>query len=116
MKRENIEQSKSPRLHTSGLRERIIVEQKIEEEHSLRSFRIAPGGITERHSHNWNHEIFVHAGRGQVFQKGEWRDLQSGSAVSIPAHEEHQFMNAGTEDFVFICLAPKTTENHFRDA
>ncbi len=50
--------------------------------------------------------MFVHSGKGQVYQSGEWRDVVSGTAVFIPGGEEHQFMNAGGEDFVFICLIP----------
>ena len=72
----------------------------------MRTFTIEPGGFTPRHAHNWEHEVFVHSGKGQVFQNGEWQDLTSGTAVFIPANEEHQFMNAGGDDFVFICLIP----------
>ena len=72
----------------------------------MRVFTIEPGGFTPRHTHEWEHEVFVHSGKGQVYQNGEWRDLVSGTVVFIPGGEEHQFMNAGAEDFVFICLIP----------
>ncbi len=72
----------------------------------MRVFTVEPGGFTPRHSHEWEHEVFVHSGKGQVYQNGEWRDVVSGTAVFIPGNEEHQFMNAGAEDFVFICLIP----------
>ena len=72
----------------------------------MRVFTLAPGGFTPRHSHDWEHEIFVHSGKGQVFRDGEWQNLTSGTVVFIPGGEEHQFINAGGEDFVFICLIP----------
>lgn len=72
----------------------------------MRVFTVAPGGFTPRHSHEWEHEIFVHSGKGKVYQSGEWREVSGGTVVFIPGHEEHQFMNGGGEDFVFICLIP----------
>lgn len=72
----------------------------------MRVFTVSPGGFTPRHSHEWEHEIFVHSGKGQVYQNGEWREVTSGTVVFIPGNEEHQFMNGGGEDFVFVCLIP----------
>lgn len=72
----------------------------------MRVFTLAPGGFTPRHSHAWEHEIFIHSGKGQVYRDGEWQTVTSGTVVFIPGAEEHQFMNAGAEDFVFICLIP----------
>jgi len=72
----------------------------------MRVFTLAPGGFTPRHAHEWEHEIFVHSGIGKVFQNGDWREVTSGTVVFIPGNEEHQFMNGGGDDFVFICLIP----------
>ncbi len=72
----------------------------------MRVFTVAPGGFTPRHSHEWEHEIFVHKGIGKVFKEGDWQEVTSGSVVYIPGNEEHQFMNGGGEEFVFVCLIP----------
>jgi len=32
----------------------------------MRRFDLAPGGHTPRHAHVWEHEIFFHAGEGEV--------------------------------------------------
>lgn len=72
----------------------------------MRVFTVAPGGFTPRHAHKWEHEIFIHSGKGKVYQNGEWREVTSGTVLFIPGNEEHQFMNGGGEDFVFICLIP----------
>ncbi len=72
----------------------------------MRIFTIEPGGFTPRHTHDWEHEIFVHAGSGEILETGAWRTIRSGSIVFIPGNEEHQMRNNGTEDLVFACLVP----------
>ena len=39
---------------------------------AMRIFELAPGGHTPLHAHEWEHEIFVHAGRGAAYRAGEW--------------------------------------------
>lgn len=72
----------------------------------MRVFSVGPEGFTPRHSHEWEHEIFVHSGEGQVYRAGEWIDIKAGTAIFIPGNEEHQMRNTGTEDFTFVCLIP----------
>lgn len=72
----------------------------------MRIFTVAPEGFTPRHTHDWEHEIFVHSGKGQVFKQGGWQPVEAGTAIFIPGGEEHQMMNNGDEDFVFVCLIP----------
>jgi len=73
----------------------------------MRVFTIGADGFSPRHSHEWEHEIFIHAGKGQVYQEGQWQDVAAGTAIFVPGNEEHQLRNTGTEDFTFICLIPK---------
>jgi len=90
-----------------GVTGRVVIGKEDKAENfCMRVFTVAPGGFTPRHTHKWEHEVFIHSGKGQVWQKGEWRNVQSGTVVFIPGHEEHQFMNGGGEDFVFVCLIP----------
>ena len=72
----------------------------------MRVFTIAADGFTPKHSHEWEHEIFVHSGKGQLFREGQWLDVQAGSVIFIPGNEEHQLKNTTEEDFTFICLIP----------
>ncbi len=72
----------------------------------MRLFEIAPGGFTPRHSHPWEHEIFVHSGKGAVLENGSWVNLSPGTAIFIPPDEEHQLKNTGDEPFVIVCLIP----------
>ncbi len=72
----------------------------------MRVFTIGEDGFTPRHSHEWEHEIFVYSGRGQLFQEGKWIEVESGNAIFVPSNEEHQLRNTGKEDFIFVCLIP----------
>ncbi len=72
----------------------------------MRVFTIEPQGFTPRHSHGWEHEVFIYTGRGKVLCDGKWQEISKGYAVFIPPEKEHQFVNEGEEDLVFVCLIP----------
>jgi quercetin dioxygenase-like cupin family protein len=76
------------------------------EKFCMRLFEIAPGGYTPKHSHDWEHEIFVHSGEGTVFNGGEWVPVSTGTVLFIPPNEEHQLKNVAESPFVFVCLIP----------
>jgi quercetin dioxygenase-like cupin family protein len=72
----------------------------------MRVFELAPGARSARHTHDWEHEVFVHAGEGAVLREGAWVPFRTGSVVFIPPGEEHQLENTGTEMLVFVCVIP----------
>lgn len=72
----------------------------------MRVFEIAPGGHTPKHAHDWEHEMFVHSGAGEVYGNGQWQPMKPGNALFIPANEEHQMRNTGQESLVVVCLVP----------
>lgn len=72
----------------------------------MRAFEIGPGGHTPRHSHAWEHEMFFHAGEGEVLCDGKWNAVAPGSAVLVPGGVEHQIRNTGTSTLVLVCLVP----------
>lgn len=72
----------------------------------MRLFEMGPDGFTPKHSHDWEHEIFVHAGNGEVWMDGKWHPLSPGSAVFVPPNVEHQLRNPSANLFTFICLVP----------
>lgn len=72
----------------------------------MRLFEMGPDGFTPKHSHDWEHEIFVHAGNGEVWMDNRWHPLSKGSAVFVPPNVEHQFRNVSDKTFTFICLVP----------
>ena len=74
----------------------------------MRVFEIAPGGHTPKHAHDWEHEMFIHAGAGEVFGNSRWHPIQAGDVVFLPANEEHQLSNTGKALLVVVCLVPGT--------
>jgi len=74
----------------------------------MRVFEIAPGGHTPQHTHDWEHEIFVHDGKGEVFRNGAWVEIAKGTVIFIPAGEQHQIQNTSASPLVFVCLVPSS--------
>ncbi len=72
----------------------------------MRVFEITPGGHTPKHAHDWEHEMFVHAGAGEVYGNGRWQPIAAGRVMFIPANEEHQMRNTGKDPLVVVCLVP----------
>ena len=90
-----------------GVKGRVIIGKDVGANNfCMRIFELADGGYSPRHSHEWEHELLVHSGSGEVFCNGEWLPIKPGNAVFIPGNEEHQIRNASTEPFVFACLIP----------
>ena len=72
----------------------------------LRLFTIAPGGHTPRHTHPWEHEVYVVSGRGALVGD-ERREVAADDAVYVAPGELHSFENTGDEDMRMICVVPK---------
>ena len=72
----------------------------------MRVFEIGVGGHTPRHTHAWEHEMFVHAGQGELFGNGVWNPVKAGCAALVPGNEEHQIRNTGDTTLVVVCLVP----------
>ena len=72
----------------------------------MRVFEMKKDGYTPKHTHNWEHEIFVHTGHGEAFMDGSWHPLTAGTAVFVPANVEHQFRNTNDDLFTFVCMIP----------
>jgi quercetin dioxygenase-like cupin family protein len=72
----------------------------------MRVFEISAGGNTPKHSHDWEHEMFVHSGEGEIYGNGQWNSVRPGNAMFVPSNEEHQIRNRGRELLVVVCLIP----------
>jgi quercetin dioxygenase-like cupin family protein len=73
---------------------------------TMRQFEVAPGGNTPKHSHSYEHEVFVLEGEGIVLDsQGEHR-ISEGVAVYVAPDEIHQFRNTGSRPLKFLCLIP----------
>lgn len=73
----------------------------------MRVFEIKKNGFTPKHAHDWEHEIFVYTGSGEVFMNDKWHPLTPGTVVYVPPNIEHQFRNTNEELFTFVCLVPE---------
>ena len=89
-----------------GVRMSVMVGRADDAPHfALRSFEVEPEGHSPRHSHDYEHEVYIVSGTGEVLLEGEYRPLKEGDVVYVPADEEHQF-RAGPEGMRFLCLVP----------
>lgn len=75
---------------------------------TTRHFELAPGGHTPFHTHPWEHEVFVLAGKGKARRKDGETEIGPGAFIFVPADEEHGFVNTGNETFSFLCVIPAT--------
>ena len=73
---------------------------------AMRLFEVRPGGHTMTHSHDWEHEVFVLAGRGEVRTQQGPVPIAEGDAVFVPGGEMHNFANTGEEPLRFLCMIP----------
>jgi quercetin dioxygenase-like cupin family protein len=72
----------------------------------MRVFEIASGGNTPKHAHDWEHEMFIHSGEGEIFGSGRWNKVKAGNAVFVPANDEHQIKNSSKDLMTVVCLVP----------
>jgi quercetin dioxygenase-like cupin family protein len=78
---------------------------------SMREYEVEPGGFTPRHSHAYEHEVYVLAGQGIVVENDERHPIRSGDVVFVAPDEVHQFRNTGAELLRFLCLIPNSAVN-----
>lgn len=72
----------------------------------MRIFEIAQGGHSAKHSHDYEHEVFIHSGEGAILKDGQWVPVRTGTVIFIPPGEEHQLKNTGRSPLIFVCLVP----------
>jgi len=75
---------------------------------AMRQFEVAVGGHTPKHSHPYEHEVFVLEGRGVVLEGDVEHPLRSGDVVYVRPEELHQFRNTGDAPLKFLCLVPNS--------
>jgi quercetin dioxygenase-like cupin family protein len=73
---------------------------------TMRQFEIEPGGHTPKHTHPYEHEVFILEGSGVVINGAVEHQLRSGHIVYVRPGEVHQFRNTGTTPLKFLCLVP----------
>jgi quercetin dioxygenase-like cupin family protein len=76
---------------------------------AMRQFEVAPGGYTPKHSHPYEHEVFVLEGRGVVLEGDVEHPLVAGDFVFVTPGEVHQFLNTGSAPLKFLCMVPNSS-------
>lgn len=76
---------------------------------NMRLFEVDSGGHTPLHTHAWEHEVYVLAGRGIVRTGQDDHKVSPGDCVYIRPDEKHQFVNAGSKPLKFLCIVPRDT-------
>lgn len=73
---------------------------------AMRLFEIGEGGFTPYHAHDWEHEVFVLEGEGEVKIEGENYPVKKDSVVFVDPGSIHGFRNTGEKMLKFLCLIP----------
>ena len=76
---------------------------------AMRQFEVAPGGHTPRHSHPYEHEVFVLEGDGVVIEGDMEHPLRTGDFLLVSPNEIHQFRNTGSQPLKFLCMVPNSS-------
>lgn len=80
------------------------------EGHTLRVFKIAPGGHTPKHAHDWEHVNYIMSGKGRLTIDGKVHEVETKDFAFVPPNALHQFENPYGTDFEFICIVPNRGE------
>lgn len=73
----------------------------------MRVFDVESKGHTPRHSHPWPHINWIIKGEGILQIDGTDYPVKEGSFAYVPSNAVHQFTNAGSTQFSFICIVPE---------
>ncbi|MEE2780813.1 MAG: cupin domain-containing protein [Planctomycetota bacterium] len=73
---------------------------------AMRQFVVDPAGHTPKHSHPYEHEVYVLAGNGVVLEGNEEHPIAAGDFVYVGPDEVHQFRNTGSAPLTFLCMVP----------
>jgi quercetin dioxygenase-like cupin family protein len=73
---------------------------------AMRHFTVEAGGHTPRHSHNYEHEVYVLDGVARVEYDGDFHEVRGGDVLLVAPNRTHQFVNIGPQPLQFLCLVP----------
>jgi quercetin dioxygenase-like cupin family protein len=84
----------------------LITKKDGAENFTMRLFEMQPGGHTPLHQHDWEHEVFIVKGAGQLNNNKNIQSFKQGDVIFVKPMEWHQFANTGNEVLQFICVIP----------
>lgn len=90
-----------------GVTGRVVIGQADGAENfCMRFFELLKGGYSPEHAHEWEHEIIIHSGEGEILCEDKWVPVRQGNVIFVPGHEAHQIRNSGEQPLVFACVIP----------
>jgi quercetin dioxygenase-like cupin family protein len=93
--------------NVSGVSRRVLISASDNAlNFTMRLFHVEPGGYTYHHSHDFEHEIFIIEGEGEVINNHGLKLCQAGYAIFVEPNEVHQLKNTGKTQMSFLCLVP----------
>ncbi len=94
---------------SSGCRVRWLVgERDSAPNFAMRQFEVAPGGHTPLHFHDYEHEVFVLSGQGEIIDADRLHPIRAGDVIYVAPNDVHQFRNTGGQPLQFLCLIPNS--------
>lgn len=88
----------------------LITKKDGAENFTMRLFDLSPGGHTPLHQHDWEHEVFIVSGSGELRTKEDNNSFKQGDVLFVPSMQWHQFVNTGDDLLQFICVIPYKDE------
>jgi quercetin dioxygenase-like cupin family protein len=82
----------------------------------MRVFDVPPGGASNDHSHDFEHEVLILQGDATCKGDGPDQHVSEGAAYFIPPNERHQIVNTGKGNLRFVCLVPLRGEDSVESA
>ena len=73
----------------------------------MRVIELGESGYSPKHTHDWPHINYVLEGKGTLHMDGKDTQVEAGSYAYVPAGTHHQYRNAGSGTFRFICIVPQ---------
>lgn len=74
------------------------------QDYTMKVFEIKRGGHTDKHSHEYQHIMYVLGGKGNVEIDGVDHPVEQGSFVFFTPKIAHQISNAGDDVFRYIFI------------
>ncbi|MCK5578703.1 MAG: cupin domain-containing protein [Planctomycetes bacterium] len=96
-------------VDVSGARDvkmRLLISPEEAPHFSMRLFEVEKDGHTPLHTHNFEHEVFIVDGQGELIVDGDNKKFSTGYVVYVPADKKHQFRNTGPNQLRFLCVVP----------
>jgi len=84
----------------------LIAEPQGAQNFYMRLLEIGPGGKTPEHSHDWEHEVFIIEGEGNLEGEDGKIPLKPGDSVYVPGGVKHFFESSGDKTMKMLCLIP----------